>query len=644
MLIKNELMNLPLTPGPKAKKKCSFTAGIATFTPKRCGEILAIDVYEKSKLQFRFFTDGKNYITLVGQLDMGLEPGSWTRRNPFLSFPALHTGVAIKSGAEDIVCSVIKAASISTRDDSFIINTVCSFISDIAWEKKRKTWEAKMTLMEKHLAMLPKYPADLEKYCEYNVFTDSVVYISKLEKGKRWGSCRHCGKCFPLDRSTKTGSVGVCPKCGTPVLFRGQWVKGEITHKAKICIAQKAKGQLILRYVDIVRTISADSVRPDYEFSDYFLNIYPAGTPSGKCYAYYYYWWPYYVRGWSRLKNGEECYDTTHVYTRNLRRVFGSQYCNVDLAAGLKGIHRLLKFRNLLDNLWASPQAEYLFKTGLPILAAEPSLRNKSGNTFTELFGVSKQYLPILRETQANMQEIDVISAAERWVPEDTVRQLCARNMDSYTLHTLSETTQYNSLGRVLRYLNKQYAQAAGALKKRKKDYFVTLYRDYLNCASELKSDMKKRGVLEPKDLKFQHDLLTARVNEQKEEEQQKELNKPIDQSIYWWAQAYANKDYTVVYPQTRLDFLTEGQCLNHCVGSSRYYEQHVKGQQMVFFIRRTGQPNKPYFTAEIDVESGRIRQLYGFGDCSAPKEVRAFVEGFVKAVSRWRNVQAIAS
>nr|WP_279286502.1 PcfJ domain-containing protein [Acutalibacter sp. 1XD8-36] len=216
--------------------------------------------------------------------------------------------------------------------------------------------------------------------------------------------------------------------------------------------------------------------------------------------------------------------------------------------------------------------------------------------------------------------------------------------MDSYTLHTLSETTQYNSLGRVLRYLNKQYAQAAGALKKRKKDYFVTLYRDYLNCASELKSDMKKRGVLEPKDLKFQHDLLTARVNEQKEEERQKELNKPIDQSVYWWAQAYANQDFTVVYPQKRLDFLTEGQCLNHCVGNYGYYERHLKGQQMVFFIRRTGQPNKPYFTAEIDVESGRIRQLYGFGDCSAPKEVRAFVEGFVKSVCRWRNVQTLAS
>ena len=634
-------MKLPLTPGPRPKKKGGLTAGVAVFTPKRCGKVLAIDVYEKRKLQFRFFIDGKNYITLVGQLDMGLEPGVWTRRNLFLSL--LRSDVAIKTGAENIVSSVIKAPSIPAQDDSFITDTVCSFISDIAWEKKRKTWEAKMTLMEKHLAMLPKYPADLEKYCEYNVFTDSVVYISKLEKGKRWGSCRHCGKCFPLDCSTKTGSVGVCPKCGTPVLFRGQWVKGEITHKAKVCIAQKAEGQLILRYVDVVRKISADSVRPDYEFSDCFLNIFPDGTPSGKCYAYYYRQWPYYASGWKRLQNGEECFDLTYIYTKNLRRIFGNQYCNVDLPAGLKGLRRPIKFRSLLDNLRLSPQAEYLFKAGLPVLAAESGLQKKEGATFIELYGISKQYLPILRETQANSLEVSVIAAAGRWVPEDIVRQLCAQNMDGYYLLVLRETMKYNSLGRILRYLSKQYAQSPGSLRKRGKDYLITLYRDYLNLARELKSDIKKRGVLEPKNLKTQHDLLVARINEQKEAERQKEINKPIDQSVYWWAQAYANRDFTVVYPQKRLDFLTEGQCLNHCVGNYGYYDRHLKGQHMVFFIRRASQPEKPYFTAEIDVENGRIRQLYGFGDCSAPKEVRAFVEGFVKAVCRWRNAQALA-
>ena len=69
---------------------------------------------------------------------------------------------------------------------------------------------------------------------------------------------------------------------------------------------------------------------------------------------------------------------------------------------------------------------------------------------------------------------------------------------------------------------------------------------------------------------------------------------------------------------------------LNHCVGSAGYYNRHVLGRSMIFFIPCTSQPDKPFFTTEIDMDEGRIQQLYGFSDRSAPKEIRAFAEGFV--------------
>ena len=68
------------------------------------------------------------------------------------------------------------------------------------------------------------------------------------------------------------------------------------------------------------------------------------------------------------------------------------------------------------------------------------------------------------------------------------------------------------------------------------------------------------------------------------------------------------------------------------------YYESHILGRNMIFFIRKAEAPRKPYFTAEIEMDTGRIRQLYGFGDCSAPKEVRAFTEGFARAAVRWKS------
>ena len=94
------------------------------------------------------------------------------------------------------------------------------------------------------------------------------------------------------------------------------------------------------------------------------------------------------------------------------------------------------------------------------------------------------------------------------------------------------------------------------------------------------------------------------------------------------------------MYPQTRDDFINEGISLNNCVGSAGYYDRHVLGRSMVFFIRRASQPEKPFFTTEIGMDAGRIKQLYGFSDCSAPKDVRVFTEGFVRAVMRWRGAE----
>ena len=53
----------------------------------------------------------------------------------------------------------------------------------------------------------------------------------------------------------------------------------------------------------------------------------------------------------------------------------------------------------------------------------------------------------------------------------------------------------------------------------------------------------------------------------------------------------------------------------------------------MIFFVRKADDPEKPFFTMEMDVTDGRIKQLYGFGDCSAPKEVRAFADAFSRHV-----------
>lgn len=250
----------------------------------------------------------------------------------------------------------------------------------------------------------------------------------------------------------------------------------------------------------------------------------------------------------------------------------------------------------------------------------------------------------MLRETQATTMEIVVVAEAGRWVPEDTVRQLCSLNLDWDSLHTLQGLLRYNSLGRILRYLTKQRTLAHSRLRRRKIPYAITVYRDYLDMAKNLGCNLKKKAVLEPRDLKAQHDLLSEQLAAQKTVKENLLLSRAIENGLYEWAQEYASEDYCVVYPQTKNDFINEGRSLHHCVGNAGYYDRHVLGRSMVFFIRRASQPEKPFFTTEIDMDAGRIKQLYGFSDCSAPKEVRGFVEGFVRAAMRWRSAERMAS
>lgn len=640
MLVKKILEALPLTPGPKPPKKVEFSAGAAVHELARCGFVLAVDVYNrKGEPLYRFFSDGHGYITQVLQAFSDFNPG-WTERTP--------AGGGIWGSPDDIAVSAESLAAVdkvlkNVRNWGGELNKTGSAIRDfICHVNQERRWRAednRQALMERHFGMFPDCPAGLAAFCEEKVFHESVLYVSKLEKGKRWAVCRHCGKSFNVARDVKPGCSGVCPKCGWPVNIRADWVKAEVTHKAKICIAYKVEGHLLLRYADVERTIYPDHKKPEYRFYDYFKTLFLVSKGKGIEYAYAWCQAPYQGYDWRRLRNGSECLGESYVYTPNLREVFGEKYYNMDLQAGLAGLHRPISFRRLLDNLKNIPQAEYLMKAGLPMLAAA-NLPDSEAKNLRSLTGLGKQFLPVMRECQASFREAQTVASQKNPRPED-LRQLCALNLGYESLQLLEELVNYSPLGRILRYVEAQRDLSPSQLKRRKMPYFLRLYRDYLNMAQDLKSDMTERAVLEPRNLKERHDLLAARVNELNSRTDDERFRQAIDEGLYWWAREYANGEYCVAYPQKRSDLTTEGQRLNHCVGMSSYFENHIHGRRMIFFIRKVAQPDKAYYTAEINTDTGRIIQLYGFGDCSAPKEVRAFTEGFARALLRWKSGEA---
>lgn len=86
----------------------------------------------------------------------------------------------------------------------------------------------------------------------------------------------------------------------------------------------------------------------------------------------------------------------------------------------------------------------------------------------------------------------------------------------------------------------------------------------------------------------------------------------------------------------SRAELQKEADTLHHCVWS--YAQRHANGETAIFFIRRTVEPGKPYYTLELDEKKLTVRQNRGLRNCGKTKAVQAFEDlwiGWIRAGAR---------
>ena len=643
MLVKKELAEIPVLPIPKLDKSeksgCDYVAAVDKVNLPRSGEILVVDFFAKQRKQLliRFFTDGKNFLTGYGWPAL-----SWTERNPRTEISGGH--VDCTKSAEEMV----KAFLPGTRSwySCGVLGVVDGFCVR-HWEEFRERREkAAYELQKAHFAMFPPFPENLQEYCEEHVFDHGYIFIApKDKKGKREGFCSRCGEHFEIPRGARSGRMAVCPKCGRISMYRAMWVKSDVENEAKICIAEKVDGQLLLRWATVYRTFSWPEFKCTYVFDDYAYNLHLNTKQGPKTYFYKYIRKPYYYGwDWFRGQNGDYCYDSTYVYTDNLDRVFGNRYYNVDLKAGLAGRDTPIQFAVLLNSLKNNPAAEYLFKLNMPALAAKArdiTVAGEGNKGFSGVLGISKQLLPLYSTMNVTPLEHKIIKAYGKWITPEELTGF--RALGDFTGHTdaVIQLLQQMSFGRFIRYFQKQKA----ANPKLRIGYLVTQYRDYIDMSVGMRVDLSHKSVRFPANCVEAHDQIVPRYNEIKHEAENMLFAEKV-KSLYANLRVteFEKNGFCIVLPQLRSDLIAEGQSLNHCVGGEGYFERHIAGTKMIFFVRHVECREKPFFTLEVNMSDFRIGQLYGFGDCSAPKEVRRFAEDFVKALRSPARADRLAS
>lgn len=626
MLVKKELETIPALEYPKIKSKDNkkYAAAASIVDLKRSGEILVIDMFhqESKEIFFRFFSDNKTFLIYADTPEK-----EWIKRHPSNFFG--YSSLRASNTEEDSE----KVVNFFKKDPDYwyhcysIQDAMEQFATRINSKRSRQAAERKYELMKEHFNMFPQYPEDLEEYCESKIFNHTYIFVSKIIKGNRNAVCGHCGHKFKVNKSNKPGGKGSCPKCGKDGTYKGDWTGGKFEEKADICITQKKDNQLLLRWIKVIRTFSESKRK--YEFDDFYKNLYLKTDKGNIIYAYQYQVIMSYGWDWYRKNNGSVYRGKSYIYTNNLKEVFGERYYNVDLQSALENAGTI-SFTTLLDNLQSIPATEYLVKMNLIALAAGISkneIDNKKG--FSQVLGVSKQYLKLYQKYNVDLLEHKIIRASKSWVSESSFEKLRALTPEYWNIDNIRKILDVMSFEHFVNYFSKQKEH------NRNKSFqeLLTYYNDYINMSISLNVDMSRKSVKYPDNIKIAHDLITERYNKIKHQVEDENFRQAIEK-LYAGMKEYAKGDYCIVFPTSRTEFITEGQSLNHCVGSEGYYKRHIEGTRMIFFIRKVTEPTKPYFTMEIDMKQLRILQLYGFGDCTAPDEVRRFANKFLNGLT----------
>lgn len=173
-----------------------------------------------------------------------------------------------------------------------------------------------------------------------------------------------------------------------------------------------------------------------------------------------------------------------------------------------------------------------------------------------------------------------------------------------------------------LRYIEKQKTKYR---KEHKKNYCpinAQYLVDYWEMSKKLGDDLSENSIRYPHRLETAHDNA---VKLQKVEEA-KELKKKFERRYRELAKYCFEDEGLSIHPaQSEREMIVEGKILSHCVGS--YAKSHADGQTTIFFIRKTNDPETPYFTLEYDFKNKYILQNRGFKNCAPPNEVKAFAE-----------------
>lgn len=231
-----------------------------------------------------------------------------------------------------------------------------------------------------------------------------------------------------------------------------------------------------------------------------------------------------------------------------------------------------------------------------------------------QMLHLNKEEFRYARQMRWNVEDLDRYrlvkeSGIPLRLPDDMG---LLRSKSAYQIVQILEEGPSGDFWRILRYLRKQDAQ-----------WFIL--RDYWHMAHRLHRDLSDSLVRWPRNLTAAHDQVMSEIKAAENES----LHEMFLERAAELEPLSFESDGLFVRPcMTEGELIQEGKYPHHCVAT--YAQRHAEGKTAIFFIRRTVEPEKPYYTLELDEKKLSVRQNRGLRNCEKTKKVQAFEDQWI--------------
>lgn len=281
-------------------------------------------------------------------------------------------------------------------------------------------------------------------------------------------------------------------------------------------------------------------------------------------------------------------------------------------------------------NFLKYPSIEILEKAGFEGIVGERANEGKSSavnwraKDLRKILGLKPKEIKEFRELgrYARLYELEKYKDIKKMCYKVSFDQLDL--LPDYEMkEKIREIERYVKLEKALEYLGTQEDDCR-------------IYIDYLKECRQLGYDMNSKKVLFPENLQAAHEATSEKIQIQTDAEKKenfiKNVKKLYDRPEY-------REDALLIRPARDPEELAkESAALHHCVRT--YVDKVARGSCVILFIRRTSEPDKPYFTLELSPE-GKIVQCRGNHNCAYPEDIKAFLERWQKWMKTKKKKEA---